>query len=226
VPRASSSLPLLALLAACAANPTDPDALEVVPRTAPAEAPEPRQLRARLASRVAGDLPLELWLPLPAAGPDQVVESLVVEVPPPGVYELLEVAPGERVLHVTGPPPGLTAGWRAVVAQPACPPAPLPAPLRALARDLSAQAWVEAARRAGAETRLAHGLLRRALADRPDLAAEGEWPELRHGDAWRAVDPVAGALLCAPPGLRLGGARSRAAAGEAEVAPGVQAELE
>ena len=118
-----AALIVVPLLAACAGHGTDPDQLEVVQVRAEAEPAPPRAWRAALKAAVEGEAPLEMWLPLPAEADDQQVHSLVVEVGPPGVYALEELQRGQRVLHVSGPPPRLTAGWRAGILQPA-PPAP------------------------------------------------------------------------------------------------------
>lgn len=117
------ALPAL-LLAACASHGSDPDQLDVVRVQASQEPAQPRAWRAALKAAIEGDAELELWLPLPAEADDQSVQSLVVEVGPPGVYALEEPKSGQRLLHVTGPPPRLSASWRAGVLQPS----PLPAP--------------------------------------------------------------------------------------------------
>lgn len=216
------------LLVACAADPVDPGSLELVHRVAPEEPPPPRLLRARLRGSVEGSAPLELWLPLPAEGPGQVVDSLVVEVGPAVAYDLVGPEGGDRVLHVSGPPPRLTAGWRATVTQPLAATAPLPASLQALAGADHA-AWVEAARARGAEARLARGLVPIDDEGTPGATAGAtatrDWAEVRQDETWRAVDPAAGRLLTAPPGLRLGSDRPRAAVGGAEAAPAITAEL-
>lgn len=107
---------LLTLLAACAAHPADPDALELVQARAQDEPAAARVWRARLRGELEGQGPLELWLPLPARGEGQEVDSLVVEVGPPGTYEVLGEGQA-RELHVSGPPPRLSAGWRARVSR-------------------------------------------------------------------------------------------------------------
>lgn len=225
--RRLSLLPLLLLLGpGCASHPGDPAQLELVRRTAPEEVPPPRLWRARLRGSVEGEAPLELWLPLPAAEAGQVVESLVVEVGPQGEYDLLEPEGGERVLHVSGPPPRLSAGWRATVTQRLAPAGSLPAHLRELPHDDPA-AWVAAAKSRGLEARLVQGLV-----PLDDDAAPGPtvsptvtrtWAELREGERWRAVEQ--GRLLSAPPGLRLGDTSPRAAVGGAAATPKVTADL-
>jgi hypothetical protein len=168
-------------------------------------APAQYTLLARVEAHSAGSAGArggaELWVPLPATDAYQSVDSLAVEVAPPGVYELAPADGEGRVLHTTAP----SVVVRARIERPRVDAStPLPPDLAGLPPDPAA--WVDAARARGAEARLALGL---------DLRPDGEtvqsrWPEVKVGDAWTPVDPVSGRATLPLGRVRLAGPPARA----------------
>jgi hypothetical protein len=176
------ALAALATLGGCR-GPMPADELVLVPRAAD---PEPGALpRWELVlTEGAGERGAELWLPLPSADAFQRIQTLAVEVSPPGAYELTTTEGGDRVVHVTAG----AATLRALVERTRIDAdVALPVAVADLPATLDATAWVDAATTRGVTARVAHGVER--TSDGHTVTCR--WPEALIGEAWLPVDIAA-----------------------------------
>lgn len=196
----------LALVAGCRSV---PDKLEVVPHEATVERKLQPVFHWVASFEVADAEPndeLVAWVPLPQSTEAQGVRSLLYQLGPPGTLSEERTPAGDRLLLVRATRAVLaTLRVSASFERRPLPARDLPTPLVGLDRS-EPKAWVRAARQAGAEVRLAHGV---RLASN-HVAQPCAWPELKRGDAWVAVDLEGGRLRQPVGHLRLATVRPRA----------------